>query len=77
MTTVAAWYSQASEGPLVCAFIFLAACFTDWLDGYLARKWVGSRVCAVYPPLAWTQLLKASMALARTRALRLERFLTQ
>ena len=39
----AAWYLQSGT-PIVCALIFLAACFTDWLDGYLARAWVSSPV---------------------------------
>ena len=34
------WYSQAAWAPQACAGIFLAAAFTDFLDGYLARNMV-------------------------------------
>lgn len=33
------FYLPFKSANAVAALIFFAACFTDWLDGYLARKW--------------------------------------
>ena len=33
---------------LVTAFVFAAAAFTDWLDGYLARKWEQSSALGAF-----------------------------
>ncbi|MCB2262833.1 MAG: CDP-diacylglycerol--glycerol-3-phosphate 3-phosphatidyltransferase [Candidatus Thiosymbion ectosymbiont of Robbea hypermnestra] len=36
---VGIFYIPAAWNPLVCALIFTIAALTDWLDGYLARRW--------------------------------------
>ena len=41
-----------STGP-ICCFVFCVAAFTDWLDGFYARKWgVESRFGAFLDPVA-------------------------
>ncbi|KAK9822070.1 hypothetical protein WJX74_004783 [Apatococcus lobatus] len=35
---MALWFSPLQNVPEMCAGIFAAAAFTDWLDGYLARR---------------------------------------
>lgn len=35
---IGVWYSGLSAASLVCAGLFVAACLTDYLDGYLARR---------------------------------------
>ncbi len=36
---VAIFYSGHVHRDQICAFVFMAASITDWLDGYLARKY--------------------------------------
>jgi len=36
---VGIFYLPAPWGRFACALVFGAAAFTDWLDGYLARRW--------------------------------------
>ncbi|WP_404418900.1 CDP-diacylglycerol--glycerol-3-phosphate 3-phosphatidyltransferase [Marinospirillum sp.] len=36
---VAIYYLPWESKYLICAFLFGAAALTDWLDGYLARRW--------------------------------------
>ncbi|MCG6897419.1 MAG: CDP-diacylglycerol--glycerol-3-phosphate 3-phosphatidyltransferase [Thiocapsa sp.] len=36
---VIVFYAEASWAPYVAAAVFGAAALTDWLDGYLARRW--------------------------------------
>lgn len=36
---VAIFYLPVPWARLVCALVFTAAAVTDWLDGYLARRW--------------------------------------
>lgn len=50
---VAAYYLPHAASARAPAFIFLACALTDWLDGYLARRWrVGSRFGAFLDPVA-------------------------
>lgn len=44
---VAGWYSSAPWAAGACTALFVGASITDWLDGYLARKMVGSEQCAI------------------------------
>ena len=36
---VVAFFIKDEIGDVLCALLFLTACITDWLDGYLARSW--------------------------------------
>ncbi len=36
---VLAFYLPFQWAPLACALIFIVAAFTDWFDGFLARRW--------------------------------------
>jgi CDP-diacylglycerol--glycerol-3-phosphate 3-phosphatidyltransferase/cardiolipin synthase len=36
---VGIFYIPAPWGPFACALVFSIAAVTDWLDGYLARRW--------------------------------------
>lgn len=36
---VIAFYLPFENSRLICAWLFAIAAITDWLDGYLARKW--------------------------------------
>lgn len=36
---VGIFYVPASWAPFACALVFTVAALTDWLDGYLARRW--------------------------------------
>lgn len=38
VVVLALWYWQHPCAPLLAACTFVAASFTDWLDGYLARR---------------------------------------
>jgi len=35
---IALWFAPLKSSALWCAALFVAASFTDWLDGYIARK---------------------------------------
>lgn len=35
---VSLWFSPLKSGPFACALLFVGASFTDWLDGYIARR---------------------------------------
>lgn len=35
---VAIWFSPMRTSAMWCAALFVAASFTDWLDGYIARQ---------------------------------------
>lgn len=56
------YYLPYSWSPLASAVVFAAAGFTDWLDGYLARKWnQTTKLGAFLDPVA--DKLVVSMAL--------------
>jgi len=40
LTTPPGWYWPSNWATTLCTAVFLVAAFTDWLDGYLARKMV-------------------------------------
>lgn len=49
----AAFYSRQASGARLPAIIFAACALTDWLDGYLARRWeVNSAFGAFLDPVA-------------------------
>lgn len=49
----AAFYGARRARPLLAAYIFCACALTDWLDGYLARRWnVPSELGAFLDPVA-------------------------
>ena len=42
---VALFYSKNAQSHLYCGTIFALASITDWLDGFLARRWDVSTAC--------------------------------
>jgi CDP-diacylglycerol--glycerol-3-phosphate 3-phosphatidyltransferase len=47
------YFLPFSWGNTVAASIFSAACLTDWLDGYLARRWgAHTKIGALLDPIA-------------------------
>ena len=63
---VAAFYGTRHYGvrPLLPAYIFAACAITDWLDGYLARRWeVSSELGAFLDPVADKLLVCTCLAL--------------
>ena len=60
---VAAFYTQTSLGRWIAAIVFISACLTDYLDGYVARAWSQtSRLGQFLDPIA-DKLLVASTLL--------------
>ncbi len=50
--------------PLVCTLLFAAAALTDWLDGYLARRWnQTSRFGAFLDPVADKLMVATALVL--------------
>jgi len=50
---LAVFYMEASWARPLCCAIFLVAAITDWLDGYLARRWnIESEFGAFLDPVA-------------------------
>jgi CDP-diacylglycerol--glycerol-3-phosphate 3-phosphatidyltransferase len=50
--------------PILCLVIFLIASITDWLDGYLARKWnVQSSLGALIDPVADKMIVACALIL--------------
>lgn len=35
---IGVWFSNLSSASVICSGVFIAACLTDYLDGYLARR---------------------------------------
>jgi CDP-diacylglycerol---glycerol-3-phosphate 3-phosphatidyltransferase len=66
---VALWFSSAPSAPLWCAALFAASCFTDWLDGYLARALDASTPFGAFlDPVADKLTVAATLVLLCTRA---------
>ena len=65
---VALWFSSSPAAPLWCAALFAASCFTDWLDGFLARKLDASTPFGAFlDPVADKLTVAATLVLLCTR----------
>lgn len=61
---VGIFYTPTDWGPLACALVFSAAALTDWLDGYLARRWQQtSSFGAFLDPVADKLIVAAALVL--------------
>lgn len=61
---IACFYLPGFFGALLALLLFLAACVTDWLDGYLARRWsASSSFGAMLDPVADKLLVAAALIL--------------
>lgn len=61
---VCVFYLPFKNAQFIAAIIFAAACFTDWLDGYFARKWqMMSRFGAFLDPVADKLLVSTTLLL--------------
>lgn len=66
---LALWFSPAPSAPLWCAALFAASCFTDWLDGFLARALDASTPFGAFlDPVADKLTVAATLVLLSTRA---------
>lgn len=64
---VALYFRPEPWVPAACAGIFLVAAITDWLDGYLARKWdQASAFGAFLDPVADKLMVTAALVLLCT-----------
>ncbi|PJG86482.1 CDP-diacylglycerol--glycerol-3-phosphate 3-phosphatidyltransferase [Conservatibacter flavescens] len=61
---IAFFYLPFTWAPFATAFIFFIAALTDWLDGYLARKWKQTtRFGAFLDPVADKVMVAAALVL--------------
>ncbi len=61
---VIAFYLPIESSPIITTFIFFIAGVTDWLDGYLARKWKQTtRFGAFLDPVADKVMVVAALVL--------------
>ena len=61
---VIAFYLPIESSPFITTFIFFIAGVTDWLDGYLARKWKQTtRFGAFLDPVADKVMVVAALVL--------------
>jgi CDP-diacylglycerol---glycerol-3-phosphate 3-phosphatidyltransferase len=63
------WFCADAAAPLWCAALFAASCFTDWLDGFLARLLDASTPFGAFlDPVADKLTVAAALVLLCTRA---------
>lgn len=61
---VGIFYIPAPWAPFACALVFTLAALTDWLDGYLARRWdQTSRLGAFLDPVADKLMVAVALVL--------------
>lgn len=65
---IAAWWSPAAMAAASCTYLFIVAAVTDFLDGYLARKWkVTSAFGAFLDPVADKLMVATVLVLLATQ----------